>query len=195
MACLRSQPPDGRYRKRQPACKPGSVWRADEFPRNARVTTIPLGRPSPDASSDQPGRRPGSGLRPRRSAVACRPYSVLLPAGFAMPLPLPVARCALTAPFHPCLRPKPPAVCFLWHFPWGRPRRTLSGAVLPWSPDFPPRREPERPSGRLARAMWGQAGRQVKPAGRFAEPPAQFEATRRFEEPLRAAMKRRTLAQ
>ena len=31
------------------------------------------------------------------------------------------------------------AVCFLWRFPWGRPRRTLSGTVFPWSPDFPPR--------------------------------------------------------
>jgi hypothetical protein len=29
-------------------------------------------------------------------------YSVLLPVGFAVPLPLPAARCALTAPFHPC---------------------------------------------------------------------------------------------
>jgi hypothetical protein len=29
------------------------------------------------------------------------------------------------------------AVCFLWHFPWGCPRRTLSGTVIPWSPDFP----------------------------------------------------------
>ena len=29
------------------------------------------------------------------------------------------------------------AVSFLWHFPWGHPRRTLSGTVLPWSPDFP----------------------------------------------------------
>ena len=33
-----------------------------------------------------------------------------------------------------------PAVCFLWHFPWGCPRRTLSGTVFPWSPDFPPLR-------------------------------------------------------
>ena len=31
------------------------------------------------------------------------------------------------------------AVCFLWHFPWGRPRRALPGTVTPWSPDFPPR--------------------------------------------------------
>ena len=67
-----------------------------------------------------------------------RPYSVLLPAGLAMPLASPRERCALTAPFHPC-RTRRAAVCFLWRFPWGRPRRTLSGAVSPWSPDFPPR--------------------------------------------------------
>ena len=29
------------------------------------------------------------------------------------------------------------AVCFLWHFPWGRPRRPLAATVFPWSPDFP----------------------------------------------------------
>jgi len=29
------------------------------------------------------------------------------------------------------------AVCSLWHFPWGRPRRPLAGTVSPWSPDFP----------------------------------------------------------
>ena len=35
---------------------------------------------------------------------ACRPYSILLLAGFAVPPPLPEVRCALAAPFHPCLR-------------------------------------------------------------------------------------------
>jgi hypothetical protein len=30
------------------------------------------------------------------------------------------------------------AVYFLWHFPWGRPRRALPGTVFSWSPDFPP---------------------------------------------------------
>jgi hypothetical protein len=30
------------------------------------------------------------------------PYLVLLQVGFAVPLMLPPARCALTAPFHPC---------------------------------------------------------------------------------------------
>src|SRR6516225_6967202 len=34
--------------------------------------------------------------------AARRSYSVLLPAGLAVPLTLPPARCALTAPFHPC---------------------------------------------------------------------------------------------
>ena len=32
---------------------------------------------------------------------SCRPYSVLLPVGFAVPFPSPETRCALTAPFHP----------------------------------------------------------------------------------------------
>ena len=44
------------------------------------------------------------------------------------------------------------AVCFLWHFPWGRPRRALPGTVFPWSPDFPlfgPKAE-QRSSDRLA---------------------------------------------
>src|SRR5579859_3678216 len=60
---------------------------------------IHLGRPLPDASRDRPGRQRGNA--PRRLAPAHRPYLVLLLVGFTMPLPLPVARCALTAPFHP----------------------------------------------------------------------------------------------
>src|SRR5438270_13409146 len=32
------------------------------------------------------------------------PYLVLLRAGFCLPPMLPPARCALTAPFHPCVR-------------------------------------------------------------------------------------------
>jgi len=45
------------------------------------------------------------------------------------------------------------AVCFLWHFPWGRPRRPLAGTVFSWSPDFPPPgcKPRQRPPGRLAR--------------------------------------------
>jgi len=36
------------------------------------------------------------------------------------------------------------AVCFLWHCPWGRPRRVLPGTVSPWSPDFPHPAEAKR---------------------------------------------------
>jgi len=37
----------------------------------------------------------------RLRTASRRPYSVLLPVGFALPPALPPARCALTAPFHP----------------------------------------------------------------------------------------------
>ena len=39
-------------------------------------------------------------------ARARRPYSALLRVGFAMRAALPKPRCALTAPFHPCLIPR-----------------------------------------------------------------------------------------
>ena len=94
---------------------------------------IPLGRPLPDASRDLPGRQRGN-------ALFRHPYLVLLPVGLAVPSPLPETRCALTAPFH--LDPPKPklgrADCSLWRYPWSRLRRTLSGTVFPWSPDFPP---------------------------------------------------------
>jgi len=134
---------------------------------------IPLGRSSPNASCDPPERRRGgspgiaiSGSSPE--ADACRSYLVLLPVGFSLPPPLPAARCALTAPFHPCRPPGLPggeAVYFLWHFPWGRPRQALPGTVPPWSPDFPlPACGEERPSGRLADENLGCSGRVFKPA-------------------------------
>ena len=66
---------------------------------------IHLGRPSPNASRDRPEwqpRKPDLSLHlgPRH------PYLVLLLVGFALPPPLPAARCALTSPFHPCRRAK-----------------------------------------------------------------------------------------
>src|ERR1700721_3506571 len=70
----------------------------------AYVTAIPLGRRLPRASTNHPGRpdqtrsRSASRLHAKPSR---RPYSVLLPVGFAVPPALPPARCALTAPFHP----------------------------------------------------------------------------------------------
>ena len=84
-------------RKRQMTCKPGSVrglaapgwpflWDDRCRPPHATYPRIwrgsRLARIAPDPSS----------------------YAVLLPAGFAVPRPLPAARCALTAPFHPYRR-------------------------------------------------------------------------------------------
>jgi len=100
------------------------------------VTTIPLGRLLPAASSNQPGRRGWSGpegLRPRVIPIRscsrwglpcrdrCRPRGALLPHLFTLT----------------CHR-NGRRYRFLWHFPWGRPRRPLTGTVSPWSPDFPP---------------------------------------------------------
>jgi hypothetical protein len=52
-------PSVARQTRCQPACKPGYVWRSIE-----RVMAIPLGRPLPAASSDQPGREPRDGPGP-----------------------------------------------------------------------------------------------------------------------------------
>jgi hypothetical protein len=145
--------------KHQPACKPGSVG-----PR-------PLARTKRDGHSSgttlarclkQPTRTASLTSLPRTlSLIAnhprCRPYSVLLPVGFAMPVPLPDPRCALTAPFHPycCSLSGREAVRSLWHFPWGYPRRKLSGTVCRWSPDFPlPLQEAAvRPTDRLTHGV------------------------------------------
>ena len=82
----------------QPACKPGSVWPGAAAPD---VTTIPLGRPSPGASSNQPerqGRRTGPAapeaprIAPIRSCSRrglpcrrrCRRRGALLPHPFTL---------------------------------------------------------------------------------------------------------------
>ena len=116
------------------ACKPGSV------PARRQGTTIPLEPASPQASRGQPegqggnapaptpcGAAPAPPIRPcSRWGLPCRPRcrgrGALLPHRFTL-----------------AARPEGAvAVCFLWHCPWGRPRRSLTGTVFPWSPDFPP---------------------------------------------------------
>src|ERR1700747_1341653 len=57
-----------------------------------------LGQPTRTA---EPDTGPAA-LSLSRTARICHPYSVLLPVGFTMPVPLPDPRCALAAPFHPC---------------------------------------------------------------------------------------------
>jgi len=88
-------------KKRQPACKPGSVWPARiQDPKRARQPFIwdaCCQTPHATNPGSRPGNRPGPGSLPG----PCCPYSVLLPVGFTMPPLLPAARWALTPPFHP----------------------------------------------------------------------------------------------
>jgi hypothetical protein len=149
-------------KERQPACKPGSVWPGLAPRRDGHSSGTPVA-----GRLEQPTRatRPTDEGPAAPEGAAHRSYSVLLPAGLAVPPTLPPARCALTAPFHPypcdgTLQPRRMAVCFLWRFPWGRPRRTLSGAASVWSPDFPPLSR--RPSGRLAQRAYERGAARVK---------------------------------
>ena len=134
----------------QPACKPGFVGHRGLAP------TIRDGHSSGTMFAhclEQPTRTAGLTSPPRcyrfrepiRVAVPirscsrcglpcrfrCRTRGALLPHLFTLTRP----------PFVP-----PPqagegrvgeAVHSLWHYPWGCPRRTLSGTVCRWSPDFP----------------------------------------------------------
>ena len=105
----------------------------------------PRSRPRAASASLLFGLAPGGACRAAdvaaRAVRSCRTLS-----------PLPMRRT---------LRPAGWAVCFLWRFPWGRPRRTLSGAASVWSPDFPPLRSGGRPAdwrkGHMGPGRGGQA--------------------------------------
>ena len=85
----------------QPACKPGSVGRRASPPRDGHSSGTLLARRLRQPTRTAKLRHKSRASPPTRRCPR-RPYSVLLPVGFAVPLPLPEARCALTAPFHPC---------------------------------------------------------------------------------------------
>ena len=181
-----------------------------------RWTAIPLGRASQRASRDQPGRQGGNAPASRgpwfpmsappaaplrscsRWGLPCRPRcrgrGALLPHRFTLACcERPIARGAISG--SPEL-----AVCFLWHFPWGRPRRPLAGTVFPWSPDFPPMPSPPdraKRAGRKASAAVQPSGaaemraqaRQVNawpPCGACAPPTRLATASRRASVPASA---------
>ncbi len=169
----------GEKARRQTARKPGSVPLPAPSRVSGAVTAIPLGRPLPDVSCDRPERRregpPGAaGSLPGGIDPRCLPLLLgLAPGGvfhaaavaggavrsYRTVSPLPPARQAGTGS----------AVSFLWHYPWGRPRRGLPGTVPPWSPDFPlPAEGGERPSGRLAPTRFGRGRGFVKGDDGFA---------------------------
>src|SRR5215471_17297389 len=117
---------------------------------------IPLERSSPSASCDRPERRREDSPGILESLRRCLPLLLGLAPGGVFPAAA-VAGGAVRS--YRTVSPLPPAgdagelaVYFLWHFPWGRPRRALPGTAPPWSPDFPlpaqPRRAAIRPSGR-----------------------------------------------
>src|SRR5271169_5525817 len=116
---------------------------------------IPLGRSSPSASCDRPERRRGGspGTSDYSGVPAAPTWSY---SRWGFPCRRRCRRRGALLPHRFTLAGRPefrngPAVYFLWHFPWGRPRRALPGTVPPWSPDFPPsaqrRRAAIRPSG------------------------------------------------
>jgi len=90
-----------------------------------------------------PGGEAGMPLAPRLATRRRPPLFGLAPGGVypATPVTGGAVRSYRTLsplPAGPWLPMGSRAVCFLWHFPWGRPRRPLAGTVFPWSPDFPP---------------------------------------------------------
>ncbi len=139
------------FSARRPVSRVLSPCRQDGRPflwdasRNAPHATNPSG----GAGMPLPPPRKVKAAAPIRSCsrwgLPCRPCcqgrGALLPHRFALPRgSVPLAR----------------GVCFLWHCPWGRPRRRLAGTVFPWSPDFPlplfPGTAAVQPSGR--RGTW-----------------------------------------
>ena len=81
--------------KCQTACKPGSVRTDVVRDGHSSRTRLAVRLTRPTRTTE---RECSCALR------RCRPYSVLLPVGFAVPPLLPGARCALAAPFRPCPR-------------------------------------------------------------------------------------------
>ena len=120
---------------------------------------IPLGRPSPDASSSLPGSRARTrrcgvapatslfGLAPGgvcRAAERCRPRGALLPHHFT----LTCVRICIAADPHA-------GGIFLLHFPWARAPQALPGTVSVGARTFLHiSQEMQRPPGRLPRRRY-----------------------------------------
>ena len=113
-----------KLRKKEPAVSRVLSW-----------TTIHLGQPSPTASSNLPG-------SPLRRALRDRPaYSPIWScSGRGLPCRgvLPPARCALTAPFHPCRRSLRLGGMFSVALSMGSRPPGVTWRPARWSPDFPP---------------------------------------------------------
>ena len=101
------------------------LWDA---PRGAPLAANPGGGAGP------PLRPPVAGLK-SRNRLRRPPLFGLAPGGVCRAAPVAggaVRSCRTLSPLPGALRGR--AVCFLWHFPWGRPRRPLAGTVVPVEP-------------------------------------------------------------
>lgn len=124
----------------------------------SRVLSAPFGVGRPflwDVRRRTPhATNPGDGAeKPLRLAFAAagRPYSVLLPVGFTLPPLSPGARCALTAPFHPCPRSQAGGL-FSVALSLGSPPPAVSRHRFPVEPGLSSTvrlRPRQRPSSRL----------------------------------------------
>jgi len=155
----------------------------------------------PDTFSNQPGQQLG------KPAYAAASPASAIPIWFCSRWGLPCRPCcqgrgALLP--HPFTLTCKQVVCFLWHFPWGRPRRPLTGTAFPWSPDFPlPRRAaiiqpsgppdyaPVRPGSSFLRILQGQSPQilffpcsplPVDPVPSAAEKPEEHHQNRCFQD-------------
>ncbi len=123
-------PPAGRACQEDGRHKPSSVSRLG---RRAGSSVWDPDRSGPQAA--YPGLE--------RDGPSLVPYLALLRMGFAMRPLLPAARCALTAPFHPCLCPVGRAIGGLLSAALSVTSRCPGVTRHPalWSSDFPPRGE------------------------------------------------------
>jgi len=156
----------------------------------AYVTAIPLGRRLPGASSNLP-ERPDPDTIPKRFVLARKAFAPFLfglaPGGVCRAAGVTagaVRSYRTVSPLPRLVTQRAAAVCSLWHCPWARTRRTLSGTACPWSPDFPPRQP------------FGFAGAAVRPTDRTGmgsrasavkSQPGQEATTRRSKLMTRAA--------
>ena len=158
----------------QTACKPGSV-RAVSGTRRPFLWDAPCDAPlatNPGDGAEPPLRPPVVSHGSRRP-----PLFGLAPDGVcpAAAVTRSAVRSYRTVSPLPAMTSRSvQAVCFLWHFPWGRPRRPLAGIVVPWSPDFPPTGcyPRQRPSGRLAGVVMAVSSSPVKSSHRAPDAPA-----------------------
>lgn len=128
--------------------------------RGEAVTVIPLGRSSPNASSNLPGSPRGPRFTARSGLL---PYLVLLRMGFTLPPALTgaVRSYRTISPLPSALRPR--AVYFLWHFPWAHAPQALPGTLLCGARTFLRRGEVALPRQRSPGPLDGESDKRGEP--------------------------------